>query len=47
MYCVQLFTIFFSLFDLVISYKPVILLHGILTGSESMELIKSRIQEVS
>ncbi|CAH1183475.1 unnamed protein product [Phaedon cochleariae] len=26
-------------------YKPVILLHGILTGSESMELIKSRIEE--
>ncbi|KAJ8972234.1 hypothetical protein NQ314_000276 [Rhamnusium bicolor] len=29
----------------VLSYKPVILLHGILTGFESMELIKSRIEE--
>lgn len=28
-------------------YKPVILLHGILTGYESMELIKARILEVT
>lgn len=28
-------------------YKPVILLHGILTGYGSMELIKARILEVT
>lgn len=28
-------------------YKPVILLHGILTGYESMELIEARILEVT
>lgn len=32
---------------LVVSYKPVILLHGVMTGFDSMELIKSRIEEVS
>nr|CAH7738590.1 unnamed protein product [Callosobruchus chinensis] len=30
---------------IVLGYKPVILLHGIMTGFESMELIKSRIEE--
>ncbi|KAG5897237.1 hypothetical protein JTB14_013141 [Gonioctena quinquepunctata] len=29
----------------VLAYKPVVLLHGVMTGSESMELIKSRIEE--
>lgn len=29
-----------------LSYKPVILLHGILTGSHTMEIIKNRIEEV-
>ncbi|ENN80889.1 lysosomal thioesterase PPT2 homolog [Dendroctonus ponderosae] len=29
----------------VLAYKPVILMHGILTGFHSMELIKNRIQE--
>lgn len=28
------------------SYKPVILLHGILTGPNTMEIIKARIEEV-
>nr|CAI5845340.1 unnamed protein product [Callosobruchus analis] len=37
----------FILFNsfVVLAYKPVILLHGIMTGFESMELIKSRIEE--
>lgn len=30
-----------------ISYKPVILIHGIMTGSGSMEMIGHRIKEVS
>lgn len=33
--------------NLAYCYKPVILLHGILTGFESMEIIKARIEEVS
>lgn len=33
-------------FSFVHSYKPVVLLHGIMTGAEIMELIKNRIQEV-
>lgn len=40
-----LYVIQFLYFTL--AYKPVILLHGIMTGYETMELIKSRIQEVS
>lgn len=30
-----------------LSYKPVVLIHGIMTGSGSMEMISRRIQEVS
>lgn len=44
-YLISFVVICFS--SLVVAYKPVVLLHGILTGSESMELIKSRIEEVS
>lgn len=28
------------------AFKPVVLIHGIMTGSESMELIRNRIEEV-
>ncbi|CAH1109160.1 unnamed protein product [Psylliodes chrysocephalus] len=42
-YLVILFVCIFN--TLAYNYKPVILLHGILTGPESMELIKSRIEE--
>ncbi|CAH1984567.1 unnamed protein product [Acanthoscelides obtectus] len=37
--------IFASNFFLVVGYKPVILLHGIMTGFESLELIKTRIEQ--
>ncbi|CAK1603501.1 unnamed protein product [Parnassius mnemosyne] len=38
--------ILFNLFiNVSLSYKPVILVHGIMTGSGSMEIIKYRIQE--
>ncbi|KAJ8920980.1 hypothetical protein NQ315_015775 [Exocentrus adspersus] len=42
--CRLLFTIL-TFLQFVIAYKPVILLHGILTGFESMELIKNRIEQ--
>ncbi|XP_060518205.1 lysosomal thioesterase PPT2 homolog isoform X2 [Cylas formicarius] len=42
---VNKFVIFLTLLHIVLSYKPVILLHGILTGFESMELIKERIEK--
>lgn len=29
------------------SYRAVVVIHGVLTGSDSMELISNRIQEVS
>lgn len=28
------------------SYHPVVIIHGVLTGSDSMEVISNRIQEV-
>ncbi|XP_971315.1 lysosomal thioesterase PPT2 homolog [Tribolium castaneum] len=34
-----------DLFITILSYKPVFLLHGIMTGSASMEIIKGRIEE--
>ncbi|XP_072389371.1 lysosomal thioesterase PPT2 homolog [Diabrotica undecimpunctata] len=40
------FILFFSVvYTLTHGYKPVILLHGVMTGAESMELIKKRIEE--
>ncbi|KAF2896367.1 hypothetical protein ILUMI_09806 [Ignelater luminosus] len=44
MMLVPLFIIISS--SLVYSYRPVVLLHGIMTGSDSMELIKDRIEEM-
>lgn len=38
---------FLFLINVSSSYKPVILLHGILTGAESMKTIEDLIQEVS
>lgn len=38
--------IFFSIICLSLAYKPVVLIHGIMTGSGSMEMISRRIQEV-
>lgn len=38
---------FLFLINISSSYKPVILLHGILTGAESMKTIEDLIQEVS
>lgn len=29
-----------------LAYKPVVLIHGVMTGSDSMEMIKHRIIEV-
>lgn len=40
------FLTIFSIINVCTAYKPVILLHGILTGSESMDIIKNRIEEV-
>lgn len=40
----------FNLVNLIyckLPYRPVVIIHGVLTGSESMELISSRIQEVN
>ncbi|XP_032529545.1 lysosomal thioesterase PPT2 homolog [Danaus plexippus] len=37
--------IFFSIICLSLAYKPVVLIHGIMTGSGSMEMISRRIQE--
>lgn len=31
----------------IVCYKPVVLIHGVMTGSASMDIIKLRIQEVS
>ncbi|CAH0557399.1 unnamed protein product [Brassicogethes aeneus] len=39
------FTVLFLFCYFVNAYKPVILLHGIMTGYETMELIKGRIEE--
>ncbi|XP_050294758.1 lysosomal thioesterase PPT2 homolog isoform X1 [Anthonomus grandis grandis] len=41
----ELLLLIFYLISQAFCYKPVILLHGIMTGAESMELIKARIQE--
>ncbi|KAB0793029.1 hypothetical protein PPYR_08236 [Photinus pyralis] len=41
----RVLVLIFSLSLLVAGYKPTVLLHGILTGSECMTLIKDRIQE--
>lgn len=38
--------VFALLFNQSLTYKPVVLIHGIMTGSGSMELIKNRIEEV-
>lgn len=38
--------VFALLFHQSLSYKPVVLIHGIMTGSGSMELIMNRIEEV-
>lgn len=32
--------------SIVSAYRPVVLIHGILTGNESMEIIQKRIEEV-
>lgn len=37
---------FLFLINISSSYKPVILLHGIMTGAESMKIIEDLIQEV-
>lgn len=42
--CLLLFT---ALSNAVKSYRAVIVIHGVLTGSDSMELISNRIEEVS
>jgi hypothetical protein len=39
--------VIFSYLFIVYAYKPVFLMHGIMTGSLSMDLIKTRIEEVS
>lgn len=46
MHC-SLIIILCTFISFITAYKPVILLHGILTGWETMEVIKSRIQEVT
>uniref|UniRef100_V5GM39 palmitoyl-CoA hydrolase n=1 Tax=Anoplophora glabripennis TaxID=217634 RepID=V5GM39_ANOGL len=42
--CLLFFAVL-SFSSFIVAYKPVILLHGIMTGYESMELIKSQIEE--
>jgi hypothetical protein len=39
--------VIFTYLFIVYAYKPVFLMHGIMTGSLSMDLIKTRIEEVS
>jgi len=48
--CVKIFVSFFVLFfslNITNGYKPVVLLHGILTGVESMRVIEETVQLVS
>ncbi|XP_074031023.1 palmitoyl-protein Thioesterase 2 isoform X2 [Leptinotarsa decemlineata] len=42
---VYFFLLIVICFSCTVAYKPVVLLHGIMTGAESMELIKTRIEE--
>lgn len=43
---VYLFLIYLLLYNEAKSYHAVVIIHGVLTGSDSMELISNRIQEV-
>lgn len=45
----QIYLLFLLIFyaNFSYAYKPVVLLHGIMTGNESMVLIEDRVKEVS
>lgn len=43
---IYLFLVYLLLYNEAKSYHAVVIIHGVLTGSESMELVSNRIQEV-
>lgn len=45
-FCIYLFSIYLLSYNEAKSYRAVVIIHGVLTGSESMDVITNRIQEV-
>jgi len=43
---IYLFLVYLLLYNEAKSYRAVVVIHGVLTGSDSMEIISKRIQEV-